>query len=474
MKPNARILSAALAAALLATSNAAMAAFFIVSNPADMPDLMPGDGVCNAGPPFGCTLRAAIQETNALPGKDSIDLDGLKFNLTRIGAGEDFADKGDLDIRDHLLIKGVGPVTVIDGLLADRVFDIHSVGAVPLVVTIGEMNIIRGYSGANDGGAIRNASHLTTNNVGVTDSISETRGGGIAGAGSASFWIRKTVIQGNRAGSADCAIPGRGGGGLFVPSTASPHVVLTETRIRNNISCRHGGGVLADGDVRMTDVEVSGNSASPSSGYGGGIYANVIELDRVTLDTNRSWSGGGLAFRGEARIYTSTISRNGAARGGGGISSFGWLYMSHVTMASNSSSDSLVPSGGLVHYGGFDGHPKPEIDNSILSGNSLANCRVLDAGGAILPLDSTNNARNLDTDNSCGFNTLGAFGSIVLVPANLAPLAANAGSTGRTHLLLPGSPARDSAETTFLCPQRDQRYLSRPIGAACDMGSTEQ
>ena len=148
--------------------------------------------------------------------------------------------------------------------------------------------------------------------------------------------------------------------------------------------------------------------------------------------------------------------------------------MSHVTMASNSSSDSLVPSGGLVHYGGFDGHPKPEIDNSILSGNTLANCRVLDAGGAILPLDSTNNARNLDTDNSCGFNTLGAFGSIVLVPANLAPLAANAGSTGRTHLLLPGSPARDSAETTFLCPQRDQRYLSRPIGAACDMGSTEQ
>ena len=309
MKRNARILTAVLAATLLGTSSAAMAAFFAVTNTADMPDLVPGDGICNAGPPFGCTLRASIQETNALPGSDIIDVPDMTFNLTRVGAGEDLSDRGDLDIRDHLLIVGLGPMSIIDGQLADRVFDIHSVGVVPLVVTIGEMSIRRGYPGPNDGGAIRNASHLTTNNVSVHSSISELRGGGIAGVGASSFWIRSTRIEGNRAGSRDCAVPGKGGGGLYIPRTASPHVVLTDSLILKNVSCRSGGGVLADGAVRLTDVAVAGNSASPSSGFGGGIHAKVIELDRVTLETNRSWSGAGLSFRGEARILNSTISK---------------------------------------------------------------------------------------------------------------------------------------------------------------------
>jgi CSLREA domain-containing protein len=473
MKRNAKILAAALAITLLGISNAAMAVIFTVTSTADMPDLLPGDGACNAGPPFGCTLRAAVQETNALPGGDTIELDFATYNLTRVGAGEDFADKGDLDIRDHLGIIGTGPATIIDGQLADRVFDIHSVGPVPVVVTIGNMTIRRGYSGAADGGAIRNAGHLRTLQMVVTQSISELRGGGIAGVGAASFDITITAITGNRAGSADCSIPGRGGGGLYVASTASPHVVLTEqTTISSNVSCTHGGGVLADGAIRMTDVAVRTNSASSSAGRGGGIHANVIELERVTLDGNRSWSGGGLYSRGEARILNSTISGNSAVTGGGGISSFGWLNLRHVTMANNTSTDPLNPSGGLVHRGGYRGFPLPIVINSVLADNTLGNCRILDTGGATIPLSASGSLRNVDTDNSCGFTTVGPNASIVLVPAMLGPLAFNGGH-GRTHLLLAGSPARDTANVAN-CPQRDQRLSVRPIGAGCDMGATEQ
>lgn len=472
MKRNARILAGALAAMLLGTSGAAMAAIFTTTSSADMPDLVPGDGVCNAGPPFGCTLRAAIQEANALPGGDTVVLDFAVYNLTRVGAGEDFADKGDLDIRDHLGIIGTGPFTIIDGLLSDRIFDIHSVGPVPVVVTIGEMTIRRGYSGAEDGGAIRNAGHLSTIQMVVMDSISELRGGGVAGVGTASFDIKTTNIIGNRAGSRDCAVLGRGGGGLFIASTASPHVVVTEAAISSNASCTHGGGILADGAIRLTDVAVRTNSATSSGSRGGGIYANVIELERVSLDSNRSWSGGGLHFRGEARILNSTISGNSAVTGGGGISSFGWLNLRHVTMANNTSSDPLNPSGGLVHRGGYKGFPLPIIVNSILADNPLGNCRILDTGGAVIPLSSSNSARNLDTDNSCGFSTVGPNATIVLVPANLAPLVFSGGQ-GRTHLLLAGSPARDSANAAS-CPQKDQRLVNRPIGAGCDMGSTEQ
>jgi hypothetical protein len=417
-------------------------------------------------------LRAAIQESNALPGDDFIDLPGSTFNLTRVGPGEDFADRGDLDIRDHVIIRGEGPFTVIDGQLADRVFDVHSVGPVPLVVSIADMTVKRGYSGPEDGGAIRNASHLNLSWVAVSDSVSELRGGGVAGVGAGSFEIMDSAIDRNRAGSRDCLIPGRGGGGLYIPAAANPHVVVSTTNIEKNVSCRSGGGVLAEGDLRMYDVSVAGNSASATSGYGGGISAVIIELDRATLEGNRSWSGAGLAFTKEARILNSTIVRNGATRGGGGISSFGWLSMRHVTMANNSSSDPIDPSGGLVHYGGFKGHPIPRITNSIMADNSLANCRILDTGGATVPIFSWG-IRNLDTDNSCGFSTGGLSGSLVLVAANLAPLALNPGAEGRTHLLLPGSPARDSAYPGP-CAQRDQRGVGRPMGAGCDMGATEQ
>jgi hypothetical protein len=474
MKRNARILIAALATTMLGMSNTAMAVVFTTTSNVDMPDLIPGDGVCNAGAPFGCTLRAAVQEANALPGADTIVADGT-YNLTRLGPGEDLADRGDLDIRDHVGITGSGPFTNIDGQASDRIFDIHSVGPVPLVVTIGNMTIRNGYSGANDGGAIRNAGHLNTLQLVVMSSISELRGGGIAGVGAASFDIDITGITGNRAGSADCSIPGRGGGGLFVPSTASPHVVVTESYITNNVSCTHGGGVLADGAIRLNDVSVRTNSASPSGGRGGGIHANVIEMERVGVNSNRSWTGGGLWFRREARILNSTISRNAAVTGGGGIHSTGWLNLRHVTMANNNSGDPVNPSGGLVHTGGHRGFPLPIIVNSILSDNTLANCRILDSGGVIFPLSSSNSRRNVDTDNSCGFSTVGPTPSIVLVPALLAPLTSNPGSVGWSHLLLAGSPARDTAAVgPTSCPQRDQRNVSRPIGAGCDIGSTEQ
>ncbi len=474
MKRTARILTAVLCAALPGMSGVAMAAVFTVASSIDMPDIAIGDGICSAGPPFGCTLRAAVQESNAIAGSDIIDVPSATFNLTRTGAGEDFADKGDLDIRDHVSIVGTGPFTVIDGQRSDRIFDIHSTGSVPLVVTIGEMTIRRGYSGAEDGGAIRNASHLTTQWLVVTGSAADFRGGGVAGVGASSFEIRNSAIEGNRAGPADCAATARGagGGGLYIAGTASPHVVVSDTRINDNVSCWNGGGVLAVGDIRMVDVAVRGNSATSNKGRGGGLHANIIELDRVSLDSNRSWSGGGLHFTGEARIVNSTISLNAATTGGAGISSFGWLNLRHVTMANNNSSDPLNPSGALVHNGGYGGFPQPVIVFSVISGNKMYNCRILDSGGTIVSAGG-NSMRNVDTDDSCGFSTVGPSGSIVLVPAGLMPLAANFGSQGRTHLLNAGSVARDSA-TGSLCAQKDQRFLDRPIGGGCDMGSTEQ
>src|SRR6267142_2371732 len=51
------------------------AATFTVNSTADAVEWNPGDGICETAAGNGvCTLRAAIQETNALPGADIINL----------------------------------------------------------------------------------------------------------------------------------------------------------------------------------------------------------------------------------------------------------------------------------------------------------------------------------------------------------------------------------------------------------------
>src|SRR6266478_3035039 len=59
----------------------AEAATFTVNCTMDDVDAAPGDGICSTAT-GACTLRAAIQETNALPGPDSIMLPAGSYTLT--------------------------------------------------------------------------------------------------------------------------------------------------------------------------------------------------------------------------------------------------------------------------------------------------------------------------------------------------------------------------------------------------------
>jgi CSLREA domain-containing protein len=80
------------------------AASFRVNSTLDEHDANPGDGFCAAA--SGCTLRAAIEETNALPGRDFVDVPGGTFEL-RFGR---------LNVSDSLLLIGAGAGrTIISG-----------------------------------------------------------------------------------------------------------------------------------------------------------------------------------------------------------------------------------------------------------------------------------------------------------------------------------------------------------------------
>lgn len=74
-----------LAPALLLAVGEARADVFEVNSVADNPDLSPGNGVCDIGLGLGiCTLRAAIQEANALPNV-ARDRDVIEFDINPPG-----------------------------------------------------------------------------------------------------------------------------------------------------------------------------------------------------------------------------------------------------------------------------------------------------------------------------------------------------------------------------------------------------
>lgn len=97
--------AAALLALLIAAAPAPLlvATFFVVTA-LDLADATPGDALCEATVLIGldpprfesrCSLRAAIQEANVLPGADTILLQPGPHSLNRIGRDEDAGGTGD-------------------------------------------------------------------------------------------------------------------------------------------------------------------------------------------------------------------------------------------------------------------------------------------------------------------------------------------------------------------------------------------
>jgi hypothetical protein len=74
---------------------------------------------------------------------------------------------------------------------------------------------------------------------------------------------------------------------------------------------------------------------------------------------------------------------------------------------------------------------------------------------------------NLFTDGTC----FPVVNDQIVGDVGIDSLADNGGPT-QTHALLAGSPAIDAAEDT-VCPATDQRGVTRPQGAGCDVGSYE-
>src|SRR2546430_14094222 len=230
---------------------------FVVNTTADTADAVPGDGRC-ADSGGACSLRAAVQEANALAGADTIQLAAATYVLTG-AAGDDLAVSGDLDITGDLTLTGAGTAsTIIDGGGVDRVLDIDPSGA-GVSVTISNLTVRGGNAAGQAGGGIRNLGTLSLSNVTLAANSSGVNGGGLLNLGT--LTLTNTTVSGNTAGTDGGGIYNSGGGTLTI--TAS-----TLSGNSANSAGRNGGGIFNASAATLTNVTVSGNSAN--SGGGGG------------------------------------------------------------------------------------------------------------------------------------------------------------------------------------------------------------
>lgn len=255
------------------------------------------------------------------------------------------------------------------------------------------------------------------------------------------------------------------GGGLACWCDAT----LQRVQIRNNtaLSVDGGGLIHAYGTVRITDADIASNSAGR---YGGGIATltgGALNVFNATVRANSAVTGGGLAMsQGAVGITNTTISGNTASTSGGGVAAvFGQLSAYSFDLLNTTVTLNRSGQGS----GLFESDQVPiRLRNSIVARN-----KSLD-GASDAPNCSgvagfiSSQGRNLSSDDSC-FLTQST--DKPNTDPNLGPLEFNGGSfIMLTHAPLSGSLAIDGANA---CPPTDQRGITRPQGAACDIGAIE-
>jgi len=240
-------------------------AYFIVDRTEDRYDLNPGDGVCAAvfRVGTGCTLRAAIQEANALAGQDTIIVPLGTYHLTYTGAPDDNAVSGDLDITDNLVITGnLGGGTVIDpSATGERAFDILSGKVEMYNLTISKANT------TDNGAAIENSGELTVVQCWFKNNATSGDGGAIYLIGATS--ITASTFSGNRTTSFGS------GGAIFVEGTAA---TITNCTFSGN-SAFEGGAIYLDfySSLSLNSSTLAANQAD----QGSAVYINIDSYFRA-------------------------------------------------------------------------------------------------------------------------------------------------------------------------------------------------
>jgi hypothetical protein len=332
-------------------------------------DANPGDGICDDG--LGnCSLRTAVDEANALPGRQTIlvPYQAAGYFLSSMPTA--------LTITDPVIISGrpdelTGALPWITRGGSTNV-SLINVGVIGTSVETRLLNLdLRGNSGlqlTGNGAVVRHSSgRLLIENTKISGGWTTGNGGGLTGG--TGLRLRNVEVFDNRAGL---------GGGMFLAGANNP----VET------------------DVTMTAVAIHDNIAD---GSGGGVFTFIANttIDQGSIFRNEAVWGGGLYISSfsDTLITNSTISENLAGLQGGGLFQLDnarRTVLDFVTLAYNVAGpgDNTVGDGGGIYTESTD----VVLGNSILAFNTART-----SGGTFGTVVSGNCSGVLD---SSGHNTI--------------------------------------------------------------------
>jgi len=371
----------------------AFAANYTVNDSGDAGDANPGDGIC-ATASSKCTLRAALEESNAHTGADNITIPAMTIHLQK-----ELWITYRLGYDKPVTINGAGQgQTIIDGNNITRVFLIESRQSKHTISNLTIRNGRNTNAQANIyrpgfGGGIFADAHLDLNNVTITNNTALEGGGLYVEFGFAPptpfhpiVNLNNVTITNNQATTTRFGFGGGGitngaelngynvtvtgntaalqGGGVYINSWHP--ISLTNFNISNNIS-KDGGGLSSDlGNVQLTDGVIDGNRSQCcrlDGSYPGaaGVYNNdgTMVITRVVISNNIAEAAGGLA---------------------GGIYNWKYMQLNEVSLIGN-----RAAYGAAIYNGSYEGSPNQLIMRNVtLSGNIGVNTPPINSEGGAL------------------------------------------------------------------------------------------
>ncbi|HSA59372.1 MAG TPA: choice-of-anchor Q domain-containing protein [bacterium] len=329
---------------------------------------------------------------------------------------------------------------------------------------------VSGNRAEGDAGGIYNSEGITIEDTTISDNIADVDGdntggcdGGCGGGIYNNFTLTliRSIVSGNTSnGEAD-------GGGIY----QNDYAIIVDSLIANNTTTNgDGGGISACSEpTSIRNTTISGNQAKGESNDASGEDAE----------------GGGIYNCEPMDIINSTIVNNSADGSGGGIYNDEELTLNNVTIAFNTA-DANEGGLSLGDGGGVYNNARVVMVNSIIAGNAdvgpgpgAPDCfndfsgvsNEMTAGGPNLVQDTSN-------CEITGFKELVVEADPLFDAAGLAD---NSGTSAgdpdsllviQTVSLQSGSPAVDAGDTG-VCATTDERGVSRPQGAECDLGAVE-
>ena len=416
---------------------------------------------------FACSGTITTYDTITISTDTTIDGSGQAVTITGVDM-----------VRVFLVDPGVtldlNAMTVANGAAGN--FDVGGG-----MVNLGTLNVTNstfyGNSAGTGGGIYNEGAMAMSNSTLFGNSANNGDGGGILNAGT--LIVSASTLSANRAD--------HGLGGAIASRFTT--TIISDSLFMANSAIGGGAVHLHGGTADVSNSRFVGNRGVHAFHlFGGGAIrtegATVTVSNSTFSDNDTNRSGGGIFNYGGGSLHVSnsTFSGNRATGTGGGISNSGTTTVSNSTFSSNSAG---YAGGGISNWGPLGAGTALTVTNSTLSHNSSVT-----GGGIYNRPDNTLTLENsVVANSSTGSNCLGPIAGVANLSypdatcpgmnadPMLGPLQDNGGPT---FTMEPGlaSPAIDGGNdiTCQTAPVRghDQRGVTRPQGAHCDIGAVER